>query len=72
MKTISELDIEQKEIDKEIERLKKEKDKLYGKPDISQPYLPGEKEMEQKIADLYSKINQIIKMKRDIWNTCSK
>lgn len=72
MKTIPELKAEQDAIMEEIARLQQERDKLYGKVDRSKPYRPGEKEMEHKIADLFSKVNQIIKMKHKIWNTCSK
>lgn len=56
----------------EIARLRQERDKLYGEVDPSKPYRPGEKEMEQKIAELFSEVNQLIKMKHKIWNTCSK
>jgi len=72
-KTVNEsLDMVDK-IDKEREKLHKEvlplisiKKRLYSKMDISEPKGIEEKKLDRKIADIYSKINQLIRRKNKL------
>lgn len=61
---IKEISVQKTELLTKVSELVKSKRDLYGKIDIAQPKSNEEKHLDLQIAAIYSKINQLVKLKR--------
>lgn len=64
--TVQELDNKKAELLNKAAELSKLKNKLYSNMDIESPMSADEKELNNKIASIYSKINAIVIEKRKL------
>lgn len=64
--TIQTLENEKQEILKEVNTLTTLKKKLYSNMDIEAPMSIEEKELNKKIAAMFSRVNQIVKDKKQL------
>lgn len=58
------IDKQKNELFIKVSELVKSKRDLYGKIDIAQPKSNEEKQLDLQIAAIYSKINELVKLKR--------
>lgn len=64
--TIIELENEKQELLLEVNQLVSLKNKLYSNIDITTKMTENEKQLNNKISNIYSRINEIVKLKRKI------
>jgi hypothetical protein len=62
--TVKQIDEEKGKLLNEVNLLSKKKKKLYGNIDISKPKSKEEKELDAKIAKIFSRINDLVRMKK--------